>query len=110
MRSISVGQAALVAAIAQVLMGVFYIADNLGPAESLAVLGGAVPSLVWGGFFFTLFRKRTASARTTAWITLIFAILLDTLITYVRAERSVAYWTPFGNQFSLPGWILRLGW
>ena len=48
--------------------------------------------------------------RTVAWITLVFAVLLEAVVVYIRFQQSVSYWTPFGNALSLSGWLLRLGW
>ena len=41
---------------------------------------------------------------------LVFAVLLDALVTCVRYQQAVSFWTPFGNALSLPGWLLRVGW
>ena len=116
MRSITLAQAALFAALAMVLLTGYYLVDNfalIGNAPALVslliVLGSVVPSVVWAGFFFVVYR-RPSSARAAAWITLVFAVLLEALVVYIRFQQSVNYWTPFGNALSLSGWLLRLGW
>lgn len=108
MRSITVGQAALFAAVAMVLLAAFHLADNAGVLETWILIAGAIPSLVWAGFFFVVYREHRA--RTAAWITIVFAILLETAIAYMLAQQSAAYWTPFGSVLSLSGWLRRIGW
>ncbi|HEY2843371.1 MAG TPA: hypothetical protein VGJ09_06965, partial [Bryobacteraceae bacterium] len=113
MRSISVGQAALFAACGMLALTAFYLFDNAGDFETWILVLGAVPSLVWAGFFLSIYfslDREQNSARWTAWVTLVFAIFLEIALAYVRAERSIAYWTPFGNLTSLSGWLLRIGW
>jgi hypothetical protein len=114
MRSITIGQAALFAAIAMVLTSAFHLIDNAGVFETWILLGGAIPSLVWAGFFFVVYREPVGltpvAARTAAWITIVFAILLETAIAYVLAQQSAAFWTPFGSVISLSGWLRRIGW
>src|SRR5690349_21674191 len=112
MRSITVGQAALLAAIALVVLTLFDLADNavlLEDSPLLVVLGSSVPSLVWAGFFFSLYRS-LAAVRIAAWITLIGAVMLESVVTYIRFQQIVSYWTPFGSALSVYGWILRFGW
>lgn len=112
MRSITVGQAALLAAIALTLLALFDLADNavlLDDSPLLVVLGSSVPSLVWAGFFFSVYRSLSA-ARFAAWITLVCAVLLESVVTYIRFQQVVSYWTPFGSALSRYGWVLRLGW
>ena len=112
MRSITMGQAALVAAIALVLLTLFDLADNavlLDDSLLLVVLGSSMPSLVWAGFFFSVYRSLFA-ARIAAWITLVGAVLLESVVTYIRFQQAVSYWTPFGSALSRYGWILRIGW
>jgi hypothetical protein len=112
MRSIALSEAALFAAIAMVLLTGYYLADNLAllpDAPALVLLGSAVPSIVWAGFFFAVYRS-AAFAKTAAWITLTFAVLLEALVVCIRFQRSVSYWTPFGSALSLSGWLLRCGW
>ena len=95
-----------------VLLAGYYLFDNsalIGDAPALVLLGSAVPSVVWAGFFFVVYRS-PSSARTAAWITLVFAVLLEAVVVYIRFQQSVNYWTPFGNALSLYGWLLRLGW
>jgi hypothetical protein len=115
-RSITLAQASLFAALAMALLIVYYLVDNaalIGSApvrvSLLTVLGSVVPTVVWAGFFFVIY-WRPSSARTAAWITLVFAVLLEAVVVCIRFRQSVSYWTPFGNAFSLPGWLLRLGW
>jgi hypothetical protein len=108
MRSITIGQAALFAAIAMVLTSAFHLIDNAGVFETWIVLGGAIPYLIWAGFFFAVYREH--GIRTAAWITIVFAILLETVIAYVLAQQSAAFWSPFGSVISLSGWLRRIGW
>jgi len=111
-RSITLEQAALFAALAMVLLTGYYLVDNLvliEDAPALVLLGSAGPSVVWAGFFFVVYRT-PSSARTAVWITLVFAVLLDALVVCIRFQQSVSYWTPFGNAVSLSGWLLRIGW
>jgi hypothetical protein len=112
MRSITVAHAALFAAVAMLLLTGHQLIDNaalLGTSPLLIVAGGTVPSLVWAGFFFVLY-GRPASAKTAAWIALVFAVLLEALAVCIRFQQSVSYWTPFDGALSLSGWLLRLGW
>jgi hypothetical protein len=110
--SITLAQAALFAALAMVLLTGFHLADNFAltaNAPLLVLLGTAVPCVVWAGFFLAVYRSPSA-ARIAAWITLVFAVLLEALVACLRFQQSVSYWTPFGNAFSLSGWLLRVGW
>ena len=112
MRSITLEQAALFAALAMMLLAGYHLVDNfalLGSTPALVLLGSVVPSLVWAGFFFVVYRS-PASASTAAWVALVFAVILEAVIAFVRFRQSVNYWTPFGNALSLPGWLLRIGW
>lgn len=112
MRSITLAQAAILAALAMVLLTGFYLVDNfalIGNAPLLVLFGSVVPSVVWAGFFFAVYRS-PSSARIAAWITLACAVLLEAVVAYIRFQQSVSYWTPFGNALSLAGWLLRLGW
>jgi hypothetical protein len=108
MRSITIRQAALFAAIAMVLISAFHIIDNAGVFGTSILLGGAIPYLVWAGYFFSVYREQ--QVRTAAWITIVFAILLETTIAYVMAQQSSAFWTPFGSVISWSGWLRRIGW
>ena len=112
MRSITLAQAALFAALAMLLLTGYYLVDNFALIENapaLVLLGSVVPSVVWCGFFFVVYRG-PSSARSITWITLIFAVLLEAVVACIRFQQSVSYWTPFGNALSLSGWLLRLGW
>ena len=112
MRSITLAQAALFAAIAMVLLTGYQLADNAALLETspgLVVLGSTVPGMVWAGFFFAVYRS-PSTAKVAAWIALVFAVLLEGVVAYIRFQQSVSYWTPFGNALSLSGWLLRLGW
>ena len=116
MPSITREQAALFAALATLLLTGYYLADNLALIENapalvslLIVLGSVVPSIVWAGFFSVLYRS-PSSARDVAWITLVFAVILEAVVACIRFQQSVSYWTPFGNALSLSGWLLRVGW
>jgi hypothetical protein len=112
LRSITLAQAALFAALAMVLLTGYQLADNwalLETSPGLVLLGSTLPSLVWAGFFFSLYRS-PGSASTAAWIALVFAVILEAVAAYIRFQQSVSYWTPFGNARSLSGWLLRLGW
>jgi len=108
MRSITIRQAALFASIAMVLTSAFHLIDNAGVFETAILLGGAIPYLVWAGFFFAIYREQ--SVRTAAWITIVFAILLETTIAYMLAQQSAAFWTPFGSVIGWSGWLRRIGW
>ncbi len=116
MRSVTLAQAALSAALAMALFTGYQLIDNsalIRDTPALVLLGSTVPGVVWAGFFFVLYRNpssaRTA-ARAAAWITLVFAVLLEAVVVYIRFHRAVNYWTPFGNALNLFGWLLRLGW
>ena len=112
LRSIKLAQAALFAALAMLLLAGYQLADNAALLETspgLVLLGSTVPGLVWAGFFFSVHRS-PAFGKIAAWIALVFAVLLEAVVTYVRFQQSVSYWTPFGNALSLSGWLLRLGW
>ncbi|MCU1335142.1 MAG: hypothetical protein JWO19_723 [Bryobacterales bacterium] len=112
MSSITLAQAALFASLAMVLLAGFYLVDSaalLASAPVLVFLGSVVPTLVWAGFFFVVYRS-PASARTVTWLALVFAVLLEAVVVCIRMQQSVNYWTPFGNALSLPGWLLRIGW
>jgi len=108
MRSITIRQAALFAAIAMVLTSAFHLIDNAGLFETSILLGGAIPYLVWAGFYFFVYRGH--NVRTAAWITIVFAILLETAIAYLLAQQSAAFWTPFGSVIGWSGWLRRIGW
>jgi hypothetical protein len=108
MRSITIRQAALFAAIAMVLTSGFHLIDNAGVFEPWILLGGAIPYVVWAGFFFAVYREQRV--RAAAWITIVFAILLETVIVYLLAQQSSAFWTPFGSVIAWSGWLRRSGW
>ncbi len=112
MRSITLEQSALFAALAMVLLTGFALVDNaalLNDAPALVALGSVIPNVVWAGFFFVVYR-RPSSIRAAAWITLVFAVILEAVVVCIRFQQSVNYWTPFGNALSISGWLLRLGW
>jgi hypothetical protein len=113
-RSITLEQAALFAALARVLLTGFSLVDEaalLSDAPALVLLGSAVPNAVWAGFFFSVYRSgRRSTALSAAWFTLILAVILEAVVVCVRYQHSVSYWTPFGNALSLSGWLVRLGW
>ena len=112
MRSITLAQASVFAALAMLLLTGYYLVDNaalLQEAPVLALAGSAIPSLIWSGFFFSVYR-RPSSAKPAAWITLVFAVFLEAAVVCIRFQQSVSYWTPFGSALSLSGWLLRLGW
>ena len=112
MRSVTLAQAALFAAIAMVLLAGYYLLDDsalIGDAPALVLLGSVVPSVVWAAFFFVVYRSPSA-AKIAAWITLVFAVFPEAVVVYIRFQQSVNYWTPFGNALRLYGWLLRLGW
>ena len=112
LRSITLAQAALFAALAMVLLTSYQLADNwalLETSPKLVLLGSTVPGLVWAGFFFSLYRS-PGSASAAAWIALIFAVILEAVVVYIRFQQLVSYWTPFGNALSMSGWLLRFGW
>ena len=116
MRSITLVQAALFAALAMLLLTGYYLVDNFAlikNAPALVLLGSAVPSIVWAGFFFVVHMnayRSPSSVRTVVWITLVFAVILEAVVACIRYQQSVSYWTPFGNALSLSGWLLRIGW
>jgi len=112
MGSITLAQAALFAALAMVLLAGYQLADNallLETAPALVVLGSTVPGLIWAGFFLVVWRG-SRSTRTVCWIALVFGVILEAVVAYIRFQQSVNYWTPFGSALSLSGWLLRLGW
>ena len=112
MRSITLAQAALFAAIAMAVLTGYYLADNFAlirNAPALVLLGSVVPSIIWTGFFFSVYRNPSL-AKTAAWITFVFAVLLEAVIACIRFQQLVSYWTPLGSALSLYGWLLRLGW
>src|SRR5437667_8971512 len=108
MRSMTIRQAALFAAIAMVLTSAFHLIDNSGVFGTSIMLGGAIPYLVWAGFYLSVYREQRV--RTAAWITIVFAILLETAIAYMLAQQSAAFWTPFGSVIAWYGWLRRIGW
>ena len=114
MRSITLEQAALFAALAMVLMTGFSLVDTaslLNDAPALVLLGSALPDAVWAGFFFVVYKSAHQNpVRNIAWITLVFAVILEAVVACLRYQQSVSYWTPFGNALSLSGWLLRMGW
>jgi hypothetical protein len=116
MRSVTLAQAALFAALAMVLLTGYQLIDNaalIRDTPALVLLGSTVPGIVWAGFFFVAYRsvhRNPASARAAAWIVLVFAVLLEAVVVSIRFQRAVNYWTPFGNALNLFGWLLRLGW
>jgi len=115
-RSITLEQAALFAALAMVLLTGFSLVDNaalLNDAPALVLLGSAFPNAVWAAFFFVVYKsmyRNPSSVRNVAWIAPVFAVMLEAVMVYLRYQQSVSYWTPFGNALSLSGWLLRLGW
>jgi hypothetical protein len=115
-RSITLAQAALFAALAMLLLTGYYVADNLALIENapaLVILGSIIPSIVWAGFFFVVSKSvylSPSSLRAVAWLTLVFAVFLEAVVVCIRFQQSVSYWTPFGNALSLSGWLLRIGW
>jgi hypothetical protein len=111
-RSITLAQAALFAAVAMMLLAGFYLADNLVELQSspaLVLLRSVVPGVIWAGFFFTMYLS-PASASTAAWITVLFIVLLEALVLYGSFQQGVSYRNPFGYAYSLSDWLLRLGW
>ncbi len=116
MRSVTLAQAALFAALAMALLTGYQLIDNLAlvrDTPALVLFGSTVPGVVWTGFFFIVYRsvhRNAFSVRTAAWIALAFAVLLEAVVVSIRFQRAVNYWTPFGNALSLLGWLLRLGW
>jgi hypothetical protein len=112
MRSVTLAQAALFAALAMVLLTGYQLIDNVAlirDTPALVLLGSTVPGVVWAGFFYAIHRNPSA-ARAATWIALVFAVLLEAAVVSIRFQWSVHYWTPFGNALSLWGWLLRLGW
>jgi len=113
MRSITLAQAALFAALAMALLIGFSVVDNATLiGNPLLWLGSIIPSIGWAGFYFVVYRsvyRSPSLAKAAAWITLA-AVILEAVITYIRFQQSVAYWTPFGSAMSWSGWAFRLGW
>ncbi len=112
MRSITLEQSALFAALAMVLLTGFSLIDNaalLADAPALVLLGSAIPYAVWAVFFFSVYR-RSSHAPSVTWFTLVFAVILESVVACIRYQQSVNYWSPFGNALSLSGWLLRIGW
>jgi hypothetical protein len=111
MRSITLEQAALFAALAMMMLAGYHLVDNstlVGSTPVLVLLGSVVPSLVWAWFFLAV--HRSSASHASAWITLVFAVIPEAVIAFVRFQQLVNYWTPFGNALSLSGWLLRIGW
>ena len=113
MRSITLAQAALFAALAMVLLTGYQLIDNVALLENspaLVVLGSTVPSIGLGRVLFRRVSESFVLRASAAWITLVFAVLLEAVVACIRFQQAVSYWTPFGNALSLSGWLLRLGW
>jgi hypothetical protein len=111
MRSITLEQAALFAALAMMMLAGYHLVDNstlVGSTPVLVLLGSVVPSLVWAWFFLAV--HRSSASHASAWINLVFAVIPEAVIAFVRFQQLVNYWTPFGNALSLSGWLLRIGW
>jgi hypothetical protein len=116
---VTVAQAALLAAVGEALLTLYYaivlIPPRGYPVSVLnvlpIVLGAVVPSLVWAGFFLTVYRQRgPVSIRPAAWITLIFAIGLQIAFVIIPGELNTISWTPLGWFHRVAGWLIRLGW
>ena len=72
-----------------VLLTGYQLIDNFAlmrDTPALVLLGSTVPSIVWAGFFFAVYRS-PSSARAAAWITLVFAVLLEAVVVYIRFQR-----------------------
>jgi hypothetical protein len=111
-RSITLARAALFAALAMILLAGFYLADNFAQLQNtpvLVLLRSVVPSVIWAGFFFTIYRS-PASASTAAWITVVLIVVLEAVVSYISFQQGVSYRSPFGYAYSLSDWLLRLGW
>ena len=121
--SLTVGQAALLAAIGEALLTLDYaialmpVFSGHTPLSNLApvILGAIVPSLVWSAFFFILYRERnglavTLSVRAATWITLFLGIGLQVVFVLIPAEMATLFLTPLGIIRRIDSWFLRLGW
>jgi hypothetical protein len=118
LESVTIAQAALLAAISEALLTSYYCivaipssgyhvsVSNLLPI----LLGAIIPSLVWTGFFLSVYRQRgPASIRSAAWITLVFGIGLPAFLI-IPQEMNMLSWTPLGWFHVVAGWPIRLGW
>jgi hypothetical protein len=121
--SVTLAQAAVLAAICEILLTLYYTVTLLpalsstAPASSLAavVLGAVLPSLVWAGFFFVVYRELTGrrgflTIREAAWIALILGIGLQVAFVNIPFERAMVVFTPLGAVRRIGGWMLRIGW
>jgi hypothetical protein len=110
MRSITVGQAALFAAIATLLLTAFTAAGSASAYDIGILLSSLIPGLAWAGFFVAVYRERPVPIRVAALSAVVFGILFESALNYVLAERGTPLWTPFGSVLNAPGWLWRLAW
>jgi hypothetical protein len=121
LESVTIAQAALLAAIGEALLNLYYVATVFpivgAPLSNYLsiVLGGMVPSIVWAAFFLVVHRDRNGranpvSVRTVAWITLVFGIGFQTAFIYIPFELSVLSWTPLAWFHRVAGWLILVGW
>lgn len=121
--SVTLPQAALLAAIGEILLTLYYLVELVPgfsgstPVSNLAsvVLGTIVPSLIWAGFFFVLYRERTGASgalsfRAATWITLFLGIGLQVVFALIPLELATIFLTPLGFIRRIDSWLLRLGW
>jgi hypothetical protein len=121
--SVTLAQAALLAAIGEVALTLYYLV-GLAPVLSghtpisniaSAVLGTIIPSLIWAGFFSVIYREgtgvpRALTVRAAAWITLFLGIGLQVIFVLVPLEMTTIFLTPLGFIGRVDTWLLRLAW
>jgi hypothetical protein len=106
LESVTVAQAALLAAIGEVLLTVYYA----GALTFLPVaLTTVAPGVVWAAYFFVLYRDRRGlrggvSLRTATWITLTLGLGLQAFATVMTG------WTLPGDVRGFVSWLLSMGW
>jgi len=119
LETVTVAQAALLAAIGEALVTLYYVATariiNVPPQYLPLVLGTIIQSIVWAGYFFILSRERDrratrVSLRTATWTTLLFGVALPIAVVTIPQEMSMLSWTPLGYFHRIAGWLLSIGW
>jgi hypothetical protein len=125
LKSATVGQAALLAAIATILEIVEQTIDAALPLRLntefpldsilLLVFGFYVPLLAWLAFFGTIYRERTGragpfSSRAAAWIALALGIVLPLFYAEIPAELRMLYVTPLGEARRVLLWAAQSTW
>jgi hypothetical protein len=119
LQTVTIAQAALLAAIGEALLTSYYAATfrilNVPPNYLPIALGPIISSIVWAGYFFILSRERSGRLtrvplRTATWITLFFGLALPIAVVTIPGELSMLSWTPLGYFHRLAGWLLSIGW